>query len=231
MTNSYLLVFDESCKAQNEHTLSFIGGVPRLPATQELPICKLCGAPQTFFFQVTFPSDHFWGGLSMAVFACTSRAHEDYAIPEMISEPLRGAVIPEPFLETYQRNFRVLVFESQDGVLRHDYTEKVKFQAWKLVQVSPDEASGKADKVGGEPTWPLDDEAPGSYGGVPLGFLMQLGEEYTFETVPTAPPQILLDIRFKPKPHPWYELFLRNNLYFFGTCDRKNPHVYILTQI
>jgi hypothetical protein len=229
--NGYLLVNDDSQEAQDDHVMSFVGGFPSLPADRELPTCARCGATLTFFFQVTFPSDHFWSGYTMAMFACTSCAHEDYAIPEMLPGPLRGAVIPKGFLETYQRNFAVVVFDSRDGVLRHDYTQKIRFRAWKLVPASnPGEAH---DKVGGEPSWFLDDEAPSSYDGKPMSFLMQLGEGLRFDILPTAPPQVVLDLRFEPEPSPdpWYSLFLQNYLYFFGTCDRDNPHVYILTQI
>ena len=66
-----------------------------------------------------------------------------------------------------------------------------------------------------------------------MGFLMQIPEGFEFGTSPTAPPQVELDISWKLKAseYPYYWLFLQNNLYFFGTCDRSNPHVYILTQI
>jgi hypothetical protein len=230
VNESYLLLEDETRQSQDETDLSFIGGTPRLPGSLEIPLCTLCGASQTFFFQVTFPEGHVWGGLTMAVFACTSCANEDYFIPEMLQAPLHGVVIPEHFLETYQRNFRVLVFEGRDGVLRRDYGEKVKFRAWKLV---PAPADAEGTKLGGRPTWYLDDETPASYGKVPMVFLLQIPEEFRFEKVAGAPPQMKLDLagRVKPSPLPFYSLFLRNNLYFFGTQTRTDPHVYILTQI
>ena len=231
MNESYLLMEDEGGRGQDNSTLSFIGGKPRLPASMEIPVCTMCGATQTFFFQVTFPEPHFWGGLTMAVFACTCCAHEDFLIPEMLQGTLHGAVIPEKFLETYQRNFRVLVFESRDGIVRDDYVEKVRFKVWKVVRVPDPQTEG--NKIGGQPNWYLEDESPASYGGVPLGFLMQMQEEFRFEKLPSAPPQVKLDFAGKPKlvTHPYYSLFLQNNVYFFGTCDRNNPHVYILTQI
>ena len=203
-----------------------------MPADLELPICGLCGAGQTFFFQVTFPPDHFWADLTMAVFACTSCAQRGHFIPEMLQGELRGFDIPATFLDAYQRNFRTLVFESCNGVVRNDYVEEVRFRPWKLVRVPDLRTEGT--KVGGEPVWLLEDETPGTYGGAePMGFLMQLQEEYEFDRLPGAPPQATLDLRGRVKDatEPFYSLFLGNRLYFFGTRNRQEPRVYMLTQV
>lgn len=108
MESSYLLKLDQSNQKQNESDLSFIGGQPCIPPSIEMPVCELCGAEQTFFFQVAFPEGHVWQGLSMAVFACTSCAHEEYLIPEMLQGALPNADIPEGFLDSYQRNFKII---------------------------------------------------------------------------------------------------------------------------
>lgn len=227
-----LKIDDESTQTQGENDHSFIGGLPRIPEALELPTCRLCGSELTFFFQVAFPQDHVWANLSMAVFACTSCAHEEHFIPEMLEGPLPGVDIPENFLTVYQKNFRILVFKTDEGRLRKDYTEKVAFKRWHLVSSS--RANARETKIGGQPGWLLDDEAPATYNHTtPMSFLMQLQEDFTFDKLPDAPPQITLGLTQEPEASndPYYELFLGNNLYFFGTKDSEEPLVYILTQI
>ncbi|MBW8351616.1 hypothetical protein K0H71_19555 [Bacillus sp. IITD106] len=232
MESSYVIEVDTVDTKQNEHDLSFIGGHPRIPESIEIPICQLCGVKQTFFFQMAFPQDHFWHDFSMAVFACTSCADEEYLIPEMLQDALPGINIPKDFLKTYQKNFKIIIFETKEGVIRKDYIEKVQFKRWNLKPTS--EINLGQNKLGGNPQWLLDDEAPATYANsIPMFFLMQLMEGMKFEIVEDAPPQIILNLRGQPEPskHRYYELFLANYLYFFGTKDRSNPLVYILTQI
>ncbi|CAG9611928.1 hypothetical protein BACCIP111899_01100 [Bacillus rhizoplanae] len=232
MESSYLLKMDQSNQQQNESDLSFIGGHPCIPSSIEIPVCRLCGAEQTFFFQVAFPENHIWHDFSMAVFACTSCAHEEYLIPEMLHDTLLGVDVPKGFLESYQRNFKIIIFETNEGSLRNDYKEKVQFRRWNLTLTS--ETDRSENKIGGQPNWLLDDETPTTYNStVAMYFLMQLMEDLKFDIVPDAPPQIRIGLRGKPEPskHRYYELFLANNLYFFGTKDRSEPLVYILTQI
>ncbi|MFF2445494.1 hypothetical protein ACFVSW_00215 [Neobacillus sp. NPDC058068] len=232
MDNSYLLMEDHSNQKQMEGDLSFIGGHPCIPASMEIPVCQLCGAEQTFFFQVAFPEEHIWHGFSMAVFACTSCAHEEYLIPEMLQDTLRGVDIPEGFLEDYQKNFKCNIFETKKGVYRDSYQEKIQFKRWK--QTSTSEPKIANNKLGGQPNWLLGDETPATYKiSVPMLFLMQLMEDIKFEIVQDAPPQIRLGLRGNPEPskHHYYELFLANNIYFFGTKERLKPLVYVLTQI
>ncbi|MFK9094438.1 hypothetical protein [Bacillus salipaludis] len=232
MESSYILKMDPSNQQQNESDRSFIGGHPCVPASMEIPVCQLCGAKQTFFFQAAFPESHIWHDLSMAVFACTSCAHEEYLIPEMLQDTLPGADIPKGFLESYQRNFKIIMFETKEGKLRKDYKEKVQFKRWNLTPVSENAIS--ENKIGGQPNWLLEDESPASYNStVPMFFLMQLMEDFTFDIVPDAHPQIIISLRGNPEPskHRYYELFLANQLYFFGTNNRSEPLVYILTQV
>lgn len=210
---------------------TFIGGKPRLPAAEAIPVCKLCGAEQTFFFQIAFPEKNEWAGLSLATFACTSCADKDKLIPQMLPGPLPGIDIPEGFLEAYQVNFRFLVFPTAEAVLREDYREKVAYQLWKLEPSSP---RTRGTKVGGTPDWLQEDESPRSYAGrTPMFFLMQIEKDVVFQTVPDAPPQIKIGLSGKPQPASYrhYKLFISNATYLFGTEDRERPLVYAITQV
>ena len=64
-------------------------------------------------------------------------------------------------------------------------------------------------------------------------FLMQLMPEMTFPIHASAPPQTRLGLSGKPQPSPhrYYELFLGNAVYWFGTEAGNDPAVYSLTQI
>ncbi|MBO0995891.1 hypothetical protein [Bacillus sp. SD088] len=229
--SGYVLKIDEAESQQKESDHSFIGGQPRLPEDRPIPHCQLCGAEQTLFFQVAFPEGHLWEGLTMAVFHCTSCAHEGERIPEILPVPLKGANIPKGFLESYQRNFKIEIFATKEGVIRRDYQENIQFKRWILEAVNGDP---EANKVGGKPNWLLEDEAPATYDGkVPMFFLMQLMEDFQFELVEDAPPQMQIGLRGDPEPSQerYYELFLANQLYFFGTEEKSDPLVYVLTQI
>ena len=225
---SYRMKLLDSTQAEDT---SFIGGRPRLPPTLALPLCSLCGSLQTFFFQLAFPFGHRWSELSLAVFACTSCADSDYLIPEMIHGERRGYTIPSGFLDSYQRNFRFIVFETKDGVLREDCKERVKFKKIALEHV--DDPSFIGHKIGGQPNWLEDDESPAAYQSEPMHFLLQFLEEYKFELVPDAPGQKLVSYMpgVEETRNDHYLLFLANNLYFFGTENRHNPKVYVITQI
>ncbi|MDN4523990.1 hypothetical protein [Fictibacillus fluitans] len=229
MDKSYLLIKDSG--QQEESDLTFIGGLPRIPESEPLPTCELCGEKLTFFFQVSFPEGHSWEGRTMAVFGCTMCAHEDYLIPEMLQDTLKGIDIPQGFLESYQKNFRIILFETEKGELRNEYEEKIKFVKWRLSPAA--DPYENHEKIGGSPNWLLDDESPGSYNSeVSMIFLMQLPEDMKFETVENAPPQMVISLEGNqaPSSHSYYELFLANHIYFFGTKSRE-PLVYVLTQI
>lgn len=232
--NCWLLRTMPEDEPQRADDVSFIGGHLRLPAESPMPVCGLCQSNQTFFFQVAFPSEHSWMGLSLAVFACTECADEDLLIPTFLHGQLAGADIPDGFLNVYQRNFRFLVFETATAIPRTDYVEKIKFQRWRM-EPTPD-TSAAGNKIGGEPNWVLNDEAPATYrSDTPMVFLLQTEEDFRFATVPGASPQMQIDFSgprgaLEPSPDPFYELFIGNALYLFGTVGATERLVYAIVQ-
>lgn len=221
------LKLSESTKSQNEET-SFFGGKPRLPLKEAIPTCKLCGSKQTFFFQVAIPEAHELNGMSVACFSCTKCVDENYLIPEMINSELKGADIPSGFLDSYQRNFSFLVFDTDEGVLNTTYEESLEFKALEM----SDKASSKSvGQIGGEAKWLLDDESPSSYEGASLKFLLQLNQGLEFKKTDGAEPQMELNIFGEPEASPLdhYQLFLGNALYLFAT--NKDKKVYAITQV
>ena len=50
----------------------------------EIPICTYTNTPMTFYFQIAFPDDHIWSGLSLAVFAATNFEEQGHYIPESL---------------------------------------------------------------------------------------------------------------------------------------------------
>lgn len=229
MSQAYLLKGAEGSQAESAD--SFIGGKPKLLPGEAIPVCKLCNAPQTFFFQVAFPADNEWAGLSLATFACTSCADKKQLIPQMLDVPLPGVDIPDGFLESYQVNFRFLVFESAKAVVHAAYQEKVAFQR---LELEPTDPATPGNKLGGDPNWLQEDEAPASYAGrTPMFFLVQLERGLQYPTVAGAPPQIKIGLSGNPQPanYPYYKLFISNAIYLFGTEDRAQPLVYALTQV
>jgi hypothetical protein len=217
MTVSPVISLSPGPDPQREHDHSFVGGRPHLPPEEALPLCRLCGSEQAFFFQIAFPDDHDWRGTSVAVFACVSCTNEDRLIPEMLPEPLNGADIPEGFLDTCQENFRLLVFPTRSAIVR-EYTEKVRFR--RLTLESGGEPAVAFGRLGGVPAWVQEEERPASYARqVAMTFLMQIQPECEFHTVPGAPRQVALGLDGKPtmtsRTH--YELFLGNAVYLFGT--------------
>jgi hypothetical protein len=231
--NSYLLNLDTSGVLQGEADYSYIGGLPRLPCSVELPICSLCGRELTFIFQIAFPDGKIWEGYSLAIFACTSCVNEDFLIPELLT-PLQGVNIPDNFLNRYQVNFRFIVFETESSALKQDYVEKVKFQRW-LLELTEDRLA-PGNKIGGDADWILDDESPSTYKSeVPLIFLLQLEENFRFGMVDGAPPQMDIDWSGsrgaqKPSNRPYYELFIGDALYLFGTDSATERLVYAVVQ-
>ena len=225
----YILELDKQIVRQDEACSSFIGGMPKLPEELQIPVCGLCGAQQTFFFQVAFPLGHCWQGLSLAVFACTMCVEADFLIPRMLQGPLHNADIPQGFLDSYQVNFRLLVFDTSVARIRSEYAEKVAFKRWLLVPTRKPRSQN--NKIGCEPNWLLEDESPGTYASrVPMFFLMQLVQDFRFDTVPGASPQAQLYPVPGVPTRPYYKLFNGNALYFFGTQERDKPLVYLITQ-
>jgi hypothetical protein len=108
---------------QSDDDLSHIGGLPNLPADVPLPSCGLCGANMTFFFQVQFPAKHAWAGRVMAIFACTSCSDLDHGTPPMAPDLEH---LPDGFLDGYEKNFKILAFESIATTQRTEYTSTHK---------------------------------------------------------------------------------------------------------
>jgi hypothetical protein len=216
--------------SEQKEQFSFLGGRPRLPADCLWPVCDLCHSQQTFFFQLAVPNGEFWEGNTVAAFACTKCAHEDYLIPPMLPRPLKGADIPENFLEEYQRNFSFMVFPTKHGVDRTDHNASVQFSE---IQMKREDETGNFGKLGGSPDWLLEDESPKTYSGkIPMKFLVEIAPNVVFRRTVHSEPQVELDLLGNPSPSPLdcYQLFLGNALYLFGT-DGGRPEVYALTQV
>jgi hypothetical protein len=211
---------------------SFVGGLPKLPKGEMIPRCKLCGAEESFLFQIAIPEGNAWGGLSLAVFACTSCADENQLIPQMLSVPLRDADIPDGFLESYQTNFRFITFETASASTHDKYQERVKFRPLQVEKAASPDID--ASKIGGNPNWLLDDESPKTYNGkASLFFLLQLLQGFQFEIAKGAPRQIESALDGSPRPSllNYYQLFNGNKIFLFGTGGNVPPLVYALTQV
>lgn len=230
MNPRYSLAIHTRKKKQSGSEDSFVGGLPKLPKKVQLPVCSLCGAGQTFYMQVAFPDDHDWAGHSLAIFACTECADKKYLIPEMLTVRLKDAEPSSSYLASYQRNFRFLVFETKDAVVRDEYEERVLFKALAF----PRNSINSIGLLGGSPVWLMGDESPKS-SGMPgqAVFLFQLFLRSEFETVHGAPVQMDIGLEGTPEPslYDYYELFIGNALYLFGPPTPVQDHVYALTQV
>ena len=60
--------------------------------------------------------------------------------------------------------------------------------------------------------------------------LFQIKEGFQFPKCENAPPQASGFYPDKRSPFPWYDLFARNRIYFWGTDARKDAKVYISVQ-
>jgi len=210
---------------------SYIGGIPKLPAGRKTPRCNLCNNEQSFLFQIAFPQGHFWDGFSIASFICTLCADERFLIPEMLQQGLFEANIPKGFLDDYQVNFSFLVFKNENLASHNSYKPRVRF---KRLEFEPVEQDFEGSKIGGAPSWMLEDESPRSYAGVhPMFFLLQLRQEFQFDLYEDAPRQVelALDGTQKISSLAYYQIFNGNSVYLFGTENRTEPLVYAVTQI
>jgi len=231
MSNCYEINIENIETQLNSHD-SFIGGVPKLPLCVVFPKCKFCDNEQTFFFQLKFPKKHAWNGFSIAIFSCTSCENENHLIPRMPKGLLFGANLSKKFFSQYETNFKFIVFKSVKAVLRTDYVVKIKFKEICLVETNCSLASN--NRVGGRPQWYLENESPGTYeNNIEMIFLFQLAQGAQFEILETAPRQVELSFFGEPEvsPNNYYELFISNELYFFGVNDISNPYVYVTSQI
>lgn len=216
--------------AQEPADHSFLGGVPRLPLGTEVPVCSLCGREMSFLFQIAFPEGHIWSGRTLALFFCLDCFGHEYCIPEMPKGPLRQAHLPEGFLDGYQRNFRILVFDTAEGVSAGHSQSRVAFQRLEMTLHSRNDKDAPFT-LGGRPIWVMhQDETPSDYAGRPLKLLFQIKEYFRFPKREDALPQADAFAPSGLSPFPWYNVFARDQIYFWGTADGGEPKVYISVQ-
>lgn len=141
----------------------------------------------------------------------------------MLNVPLKGAEIPRGFLTRFQTNFRIVVTEASTVQLREDYDPLIRHA----------HIDQSAWRVGAEPDWLFDDEAPGSYESFndPV-FLFQVPLGMIFPRRSDAPAQKALDLAGEvvDANHPHYDLFLGNASYFFGFGTPADARAYVVTQ-
>lgn len=124
------------------------------------------------------------------------------------------------------------MFDTSEGILNEDYEEKIAFKRISFVETS--ETDITKPTLGGEAIWLLEDETPANYEGEEMFFLLQLPESFKFDILPDAKGQIkysFFEDRLVESEKPYYELFLGNIIYLFGTLDKNKASVYIVTQI
>ena len=208
-------------REQSPTDITFVGGFPNMPSRIEWPICGLCERPQTFFFQIAFPDKHPWYGKVMMVFQCTKCDEADFQLPMRPPGLLRGSPILSEFLKSYQKNFRIIVFERiEPMILNPDHEQNLLFQPIELVYKKGN--FGSESKVGGNPYWLQNPCAPSSQDGSELEFLMQLNEGFKFEKLEGAPYQWRFSILTQKGGYfrkPYYELFLGLPVLFFGVVN------------
>lgn len=230
-------------KTKQDSSTSFIGGKPCIPRGEPLPMCKVCGEPLTFFFQIAFPEGHMWAGKSLAFFYCTCACHkhdDKQQFPPAINTGATDDLfnIPDGEInpETYQTLFRAIFFDTADGVLREEYQEKVVYQRidWK--------ASRKKNKktpiiIAGEAVWSANygKERPASYEGKPMELVLQVAEYFNFEKLDDAPPEMeetyQKDNPFKSREENDYTFFFDfNRVYLWGTVEPEHPSFWLNVQ-
>jgi len=218
---------------QNIKENSFIGGVPKLPKEFEIPLTKETQTQMTFFFQYEFPIGHIYEGFILSMFASTDFSNDDFTIPEMLEDELKGINVPEGFLDKYQRYFKMFLYENKEYELREDYNQKLVYK--KLITSNEiEENSVFFAEAHKKPNWILEDESPSTYNKTePFYFLFQIKEGYRFIKRDDAPLQqemggedgLTLCDSFSER----YDLFNNNEIYFFGT-NNTHKKIYIITQ-
>ena len=227
MTNWNLEIMDGL--KQTEEERSFIGGKPNIPPEIVIPQCSMCNSELTFMFQIEFPMGHSWHGKSLAVFFCTTTFHDEFCIPEFPDvQDLFGVDITADFLRHYARNFRVIVFDTAKGKVRENYEEKVAFKKLRISSTNCID-SRAIFVLGGDPIWIMGiDETPRSIDGREPTLLLQVKEDFLFQTIESAPPQETIMKALREDGN--YQLFASDRIYFWGVKDKSIPLVYITVQ-
>jgi hypothetical protein len=187
----------------------------------------------TFFFQIAFPQKHIWEGKVIAFFHCTSYRDMDNYWPKTYYT--RGQdnypSIPNDFLDTYQTNFRVYVFETTEPVVQRIEAKRIlKFERLSFEKINPKAKYYNSTKVGGTPAWDLSkldgaDEIykEVTYMGAGFDFLMQVERDWSFVRLPDAPLQMILPNYFANETAD-YSIFNGPKMYFLGTRNSNlNP--------
>jgi hypothetical protein len=185
----------------------------------------------TFFFQVTFPKKHVWEGKTMAFFHCTTYRDTDNYWPKTYYT--RGQDnypnIPDEFLDTYQTNFRIYVFDTSEPVIQRNEAKRVlEFERLGFEKINPRVKYHNTTKVGGIPAWGANildgaDEIykEVTYMGAGFDFLMQVERDWSFTRLPSTPPQFDYYKEGSPIYH-MYHPFMGPKMYFLGT---KSSHL------
>ncbi|MEM6430557.1 MAG: hypothetical protein AAF708_15055 [Deinococcota bacterium] len=222
---------------QTEQDMSFKGGIPNISDRFEVPCCSYCEMPMTFFFQVAFPKGHIWDKWVMAFFYCTSWEHdkgryEEYVDTIYVPDQIRFL---NDFLATYQKNFRVYVFEQSETTnLQPQVPQLFEFERFEFEPVDASASYEQTTKVGGIPDWEWGDATHNDIyknitymdGGV--DFLMKLERDCMFMRLPDAPLRheyLYVDKYDINNPHVSnYNVFFGHPLFFFGSnSPRVNP--------
>jgi len=214
-------------EAQTDGVLSFVGGCPNLQGDVPLPTCDFCAAQMTFYFQIGLPEGHEWAGKILSFFGCTSCEPLNFGTPPSPPDVQRP---PDGFLDTFQKNFRVMVQDAGDHELRRDLEPRIEFE--RLVLRPSRKTKVASTHIGGRPVWTwYGDETPVSYQGQPFIFLLQIVDDWNFTKMPEAPEQYCYPFLGDPYPHPGsYEIFSGLPLYFFGVVHEGRYQVYVLNQ-
>jgi hypothetical protein len=215
---------------QSKTNLSFKGGIPNMPERFPIPHCLQCGAEMTFFFQITFPEKSVWEGKVICFFHCTTCNDAKRYWPMVLY--VRDQIsIPDNLLDTYQTNFRIYVFDSNEPViLRHEFARRLTFEKLEFEKVNSKSKYSNTTKIGGKPAWdisPLEgnDELYEeiTYMGGGVEFLMQTQRDWTFTRLTDTLPQF----DYYQEGSPLYNLyrpFMGPKMYFLGTTSPQlNP--------
>jgi hypothetical protein len=213
-------------ETQTSSVVSHVGGVPRLPSDLPLPKVPQSEDVMSFFFSLDLGFHPGHRNKVLSVFASTTTFDENDCIPQMFGTNTSGYDIPIGALDSYQRHFRIFVTPASGAILRDDYTTRIRFNVLHEAEALPQGAVRFGERRA-QPQWVLNDESPGTYGGVDrFDFLFQTQEDYRFRLSTGAPRQMLPDFTgpagaLAPSLVDLYDLWARNAAYFFITSGDK----------